>query len=515
MNGEGYMSEPTYLADPPRLVAAALAGIALLLVLIIKGKLHPVLSMMVSALVIGIGAGMPLELVAATVEKGVGTTLKNIALLIGLGSMFGQILEESGGARKIAQTFIARFGQGHSSWALGITGLVIGTTVFFEAGVVVLIPLAFSVAMQTKKSTLYYAIALLAGLAAGYAFVPPSAGSVLVAGMLGVDLGTMIAVGVPTAFIAMALAGVWWGRSVGGRMFTPVPQHVLEAEGADGTAADSGATDAGTAAGDAAGDAGGRSADEAAANGVDGPGVVAAAATAASTGAEAAASVCELPSFGMVMAIVLTPLLLILLGTVSVYLPLPEQVRSLLAFTGKPFVALTFATLVAMYVLGTRRGYSGAQLKALLDRSLKPVGMILLVIACGGVIRWMLQDCGLGEIIGPALERSQMPLVLVGFLIAAVVRASVGSSIVAMTMASGIMATMPAVTASSVLMRAAICLAICGGATALSHVNDAGFWMCSSFLEIDEKTTLKSWTVMETIIGLSGLACAVTISLFA
>lgn len=512
------MSEPTYLADPPRLVAAALAGIALLLLLIIKGKLHPVLSMMVSALVIGIGAGMPLELVAATVEKGVGTTLKNIALLIGLGSMFGQILEESGGARKIAQTFIARFGQGHSSWALGITGLVIGTTVFFEAGVVVLIPLAFSVAMQTKKSTLYYAIALLAGLAAGYAFVPPSAGSVLVAGTLGVDLSTMIAVGVPTAFIAMALAGVWWGRAVGGRMFTPVPRHVLEAEGADIAAADSRATDAGTAAGGAAGDAGdagGRSADGAVANGADGSGVAAVAATAVSTGAGAAASACELPSFGMVMAIVLTPLLLILLGTVSAYLPLSEQVRSLLAFTGKPFVALTFATLVAMYVLGTRRGYSGTQLKALLDRSLKPVGMILLVIACGGVIRWMLQDCGLGEIIGPVLERSQMPLVLVGFLIAAVVRASVGSSIVAITMASGIMATMPAVTASSVLMRAAICLAICGGATALSHVNDAGFWMCSSFLEIDEKTTLKSWTVMETIIGLSGLACAVTISLFA
>ena len=268
-----------------------------------------------------------------------------------------------------------------------------------------------------------YAIALLAGLAVGYAFVPPSAGSVLVAGTLGVDLGTMIAVGVPTAFIAMALAGVWWGRSVGGRMFTPVPQHVFEAEGADGTAADRRVADAGTAAGGAAGDAGRCPADGAAANGVDGPDVTAAAATAASTGAEAAASARELPSFGMVMAIVLTPLLLILLGTVSAYLPLPGQVRSLLAFTGKPFVALTFATLVAMYVLGTRRGYSGTQFKALFDRSLKPVGMILLVIACGGVIRWMLQDCGLGEIIGPALERSQMPLVLVGFLIAAVVRA--------------------------------------------------------------------------------------------
>lgn len=191
------MSDPTFMADPTRLVIAAIVGIALLLALIIKFKLHPVLSMMVSALATGIGAGMPLDLVADTVTKGVGTTLQNIALLIGLGSMFGQILEESGGAKKIAQTFIDTFGQGHSSWALGITGLVIGTTVFFEAGVVVLIPLAFSVASQTKKSTLYYGIALLAGLAAGYAFVPPSAGSVLVAGTLGVDLGTMILVGIP------------------------------------------------------------------------------------------------------------------------------------------------------------------------------------------------------------------------------------------------------------------------------------------------------------------------------
>ena len=306
------MSDPTFMADPTRLVIAAIVGIALLLALIIKFKLHPVLSMMVSALVIGIGAGMPLDMVADTVTKGVGTTLQNIALLIGLGSMFGQILEESGGAKKIAQTFIDTFGQGHSSWALGITGLVIGTTVFFEAGVVVLIPLAFSVASQTKKSTLYYGIALLAGLAAGYAFVPPSAGSVLVAGTLGVDLGTMILVGIPTAFIAMAIAGVIWGRNVGGRIFTDVPEHFTSAEGAS---------------------------DEK-----------------------------ELPPFGMVLAIVLTPLCLILLGTLSSYIPMPAELASILAFLGKPFVALTLATLVAMYLLGARRGYSGAELKALLDR---------------------------------------------------------------------------------------------------------------------------------------------------
>lgn len=368
------MADPTFMADPTRLVVSAIIGIVLLLALIIKFKLHPVLSMMVSA------------------------------------------------------TFIDKFGQGHSSWALGITGLVIGTTVFFEAGVVVLIPLAFSVASQTKKSTLYYGIALLAGLAAGYAFVPPSAGSVLV---------------------AMAVAGVAWGRNVGGRFFVEVPEHVAAAE---------------------------EEGDQK-----------------------------EAPSFGMVLAIVLTPLCLILLGTLSSYIPIPKQVADVLSFIGEPFVALTLATLVAMYLLGTRRGYTGAELKALLDRSLKPVGMILLVIACGGVIRWMLQDCGLGQVIGPVLESSPLPLVVVGFLIAVLVRASVGSSIVAMTMASGIMAAMPA----------AICIAICGGATALSHVNDAGFWMCSSFLEIDEKTTLSSWTVMETLIGIVGLVCALVISMFA
>ena len=154
--------------------------------------------------------------------------------------------------------------------------------------------------------------------------------------------------------------------------------------------------------------------------------------------------------------------------------------------------------------LGIKRGYTGAQLKKILDHSLRPVGMILLVIASGGVIRWMLQDSGLGDIIGPALEKSGMPLILVAFLIALLVRASVGSSMVAMTMASGIMATMPAVMATSMLYRAAMCCAICGGATALSHVNDAGFWLVGTFLEIDEKTTLKSWTIMETLIGITG-----------
>ena len=222
------MTEPVFMADPTRLILAAAVGILLLLFLIIKFKLHPVISMMISAIVIGVGAGMPLSLIGETVEKGVGKTLQGIALLIGLGSMFGGILEISGGAQKIAQTLIQKFGQTKAGWALGLTGLVIGTTVFFEAGVVILIPLAFNVAKQTKKSTLCYAIPLLAGLASGYAFVPPSAGSVLVANALGVSLGTMIAVGIPVAVISTVIAGIVWGRVIGNKIFTSLPANIEE-----------------------------------------------------------------------------------------------------------------------------------------------------------------------------------------------------------------------------------------------------------------------------------------------
>ena len=338
------MEETTFTADPMRLMLAAAVGIVILLVLIIKFKLHPVLSMMISAIIIGAGAGMPLEMISDTVEKGVGKTLQGIALLVGLGSMFGGILEVSGGAQRIAETLIDKFGQKKAGWALGLTGLVIGTTVFFEAGVVVLIPLVFSVAKQTKKSTLYYAIPLLSGLASGYAFVPPSAGSVLVANALGVNLGTMIMVGVPTALICMLVSGIIWGNLVGNKIFTELPANVEEIKD-DGK---------------------------------------------------------ELPPFGLVLGVILIPLVLILLSTVSKYMPIPAGIQSFLGFIGKPFLALTIATLAAMYFLGIRRGFTGTQLKKILDHSLRPVGMILLVIASGGVIRWMLQDYRTG----PGKKRS-------------------------------------------------------------------------------------------------------------
>lgn len=290
------MEQTVFVANPTRLLIAAAVGIIVLLLLIIKFKLHPVISMMIAAIIIGVGAGMPLTMISDTVEKGVGKTLQGIALLVGLGSMFGGILEVSGGAQRIAQTLIDKLGQKKAGIALGITGLVIGTTVFFEAGVVVLIPLAFSVAKQTKKSTLYYAIPLLAGLASGYAFVPPSAGSVLVADSLGVNLGVMIMVGIPTALICMIVAGVIWGRFIGNKVFTKLPVNVEEIK------EDSK----------------------------------------------------ELPPFGLVLGVILIPLVLILVSTVSKYMPIPVDVKNVLGFIGKPFLALTIAILAAMYFLGIK-----------------------------------------------------------------------------------------------------------------------------------------------------------------
>ena len=452
------MTEAVFNADPIRLLIAATAGIIVLLLLIIKFKIHPVLSLLISALAIGLGAGMPVPTLVNTVEKGAGETLQGIVLLIGLGSLFGGILEVSGGAQCVAQTLVERFGEKKAGTALGITGLVVGTTVFLEAGAVILIPLAFGLAKKTKKSTLYYVIPLLAGLAAGFAFVPPSAGSVLVANMLNVDLGVMIAVGVPVGALAMILSGIMWSKFIGSRVNTGLPVNIQEV----------------------------REAEEE-----------------------------ELPGFFTVLGIVLVPLVLILCSTVSEYIPGIDGIRPLLEFLGTPFIALLIAVLAAMYFLGKRQGYNGEQLKKILDRSLRPTGQILLVITGGGIVRWVLQDCGMGNIIGPVLKKSGLPLVIVAFLIAALIRASVGAAVVAMTMAAGIMAAMPGITELSPVYLAAVVCAINGGATAFSHVNDSGFWLVSSLLEIDDKTTLKSWTVMDTIIGLTGLVCAVVISLFA
>ena len=450
------MSE-TVVLDPTRLVIAALVGLALLLVLIIKFKIHAMISILIGAITIGLVAGMPFSEIVLAVNDGIGNTLKGIALLVGLGSMFGAILEASGGAQTLAVTMVRKFGDEKAAWALGLTGLVIAMPVFFDAGLIILIPLAFSLAKKTKRSTLFYVIPLLAGLAVGHAFIPPTPGPVLVATMLNVDLGWVILVGILCGTVAMIVAGPIWGSICGMKYMVPVPEHVANQEDFDES---------------------------------------------------------KLPKFGTIVLIILIPLVLIILKSLAGVVPAMAPVASIFTFLGEPFVALLIATVVAMFVLGTKHGYSLEELEKIMTKSLEPTGLILLVTACGGVLRYVLQYSGLGDLIGNAVASINMPIVVVAFVVAALVRICVGSSTVAMTMAAGIIAAMPGIADLSPLYLACTVAAVAGGATVCSHFNDSGFWLVKSLVGIDEKTTLKTWTIMETLVGVTGFVVAFIISCF-
>ena len=452
--------------DPTRLVVAALIGLVILLALIIRFKVPAMIAILVGAVLIGLGAGMPLEQIVKAVDDGVGNTLKGIALLVGLGSMFGAILEISGGAQSLAVTLVDKFGERKAAWAMAITGLVIAIPVFFDAGLIILIPLAVSLARRTGHSTLYYAIPLLAGLAVGHAFIPPTPGPVLVAAMLGVDLGRVILVGAVCGAAALVVAGPVWGAHCG-RKFFVAPREMVES-----------------------------------------------AAKAAEGVPEAVQPPRRLPSFGTVATIILIPLILIVLKSVAGVVGAFAPARKVIGFLGEPFVALTIAMIIAMVLLGHRNGYSAAELEKVMTKSLEPVGLILLVTACGGVLRYILQYSGLGDMIGHAVASAALPMVVVAFVVAALVRISVGSATVAMTMAAGIVAAMPEVAGLSPAHLACITAAIAGGATVCSHFNDSGFWLVKSLLGMDEKTTLRTWTVMETLVGCTGFAVALIISFF-
>lgn len=444
--------------NPGRLIAAAVVGLIVLLVLIIVFKVQAMIAILIGAVLIGALAGMPLTDIVATVNQGIGTTLQGIALLVGLGSMFGAILEISGGAQTLAVTMVRKFGDEKAAWALGVTGLVIAMPVFFDAGLIILIPLAFSLAKRTKRSSLFYAIPLLAGLAVGHAYIPPTPGPVLVATMLNVELGWVILIGIFCGAIAMIVAGPVWGAICGKKYHVPVPEHIAQQADIDES---------------------------------------------------------KLPSFAAVVGIILIPLVLIIADSVVGVIPALSGIAPVVEFFGEPFVALTIATIVAMIFLGFKRGYTKEELEKVMTKSLEPTGMILLVTACGGVLRYILQNSGLGEVIGNAVASAALPIVVVAFIVAALVRISVGSATVAMTMAAGIISAMPEIATLSPLYLACTTAAIAGGATVCSHFNDSGFWLVKSLVGLDEKTTLKTWTIMETLVGTTGFVVALVISFFA
>ncbi len=415
------------------------------------------------------------------------------------------ILETSGGAQSIAVTMVKKFGDEKAAWALGITGLVIAMPVFFDAGLIILIPLAFSLAKRTKRSSLFYAIPLLAGLAVGHAFIPPTLGPVLVATMLNVELGWVILVGIFCGTVAMIVAGPVWGAFCGKKYHVAIPEHLANQEEFDESKLPKFGTIVGI---------------------IMIP-LVLIILWGAFCGKKYHVAIPEhlanqeefdeskLPKFGTIVGIIMIPLVLIILDSVAGVIPAVAPIQPVLGFLGEPFVALLIATIAAMFILGYKYGYTNKELEKVMTKSLELTGMILLVTASGGVLRCMLQYSGLGDVIGNAVSSAALPMVVVAFAVAALVRISVGSATVAMTMAAGIIASMPGIAEYSPLYLACITAAIAGGSTVCSHFNDSGFWLVKSLIGMDEKTTLKTWTIMETLVGTTGFLVALVISFFA
>ncbi|AQQ52922.1 GntT/GntP/DsdX family permease [Planococcus lenghuensis] len=445
--------------DGSLLILVALAGILLLLFLVIVVKLHAFVALLLVSLLVGIAAGMPLTGVLESIIEGMGGTLGFVAIVVGLGAMFGKMLEISGGAERLASTLIKKFGEDKAQWALGITGFIVAIPVFFDVGFIILVPLVYGLARKTGRSLLYYGIPLLAGLAVTHSFIPPTPGPIAVADLVGAELGWVILFGAMAGLPAMILAGPLFGRFIAKRIHVSIPDYMeIDTE---------------------------KEYDK------------------------------EMPSFGMITFLILIPLILILSNTLStVLLEEGNALRSVLVFLGHPIVALIIATLLTFYLLGTRRGYTRQEVQDIATKALEPAGIIILVTGAGGVFKQVLIDSGVGVVLGEMMNNSAMPAIVLAFLIATAVRVAQGSATVAMVTAAGLITPLLELNNVTGPALGLIVISIASGATVLSHVNDSGFWLVNRFFGMDVKDTLKSWTVMETIIGLTGFVVVLTISLF-
>ena len=482
--------EPALGAGPLLLIAAAAVGV--LLFLIMKLKLHAFLALVLVSLLTALATRIPLEDVVTTLTGGFGTTLASVALLVGLGAMLGRLLEHSGGAQVLADSLIGRFGEKRAPLALGVAALLFGFPIFFDAGLVVFLPIVFTVARRLGGSLLTYGLPVAGAFAVMHAFVPPHPGPVAAAELIGADIGLVLVfgliVGLPTWYLGGYLFGLWAGR----RYDVAVP-HILDDDAP-------------------------RTADDEPDPSVEGtsPGIASSGSRATETATRPAP-----PRFGTVVGILLLPLVLIFLNTglstLSTAGALDETSFLVRAgqLLGATPVALLITVLVAMVVLGVRRGESGAQVESIVNSALGPVCAIILITGAGGMFGGVLRASGIGQALADVLGDIGLPVIVAAFVISVLLRVAQGSATVALTTAAGLMA--PVVEATDGLSSvdlALIVLAIAGGATVLSHVNDSGFWLVSRFFQMDEKTTLKSWTVMETLLGTIGFLLALVLSLF-
>jgi len=440
------------------LIIAVATGIVVLLALILYFRIQAFISLLIASIVVGIIAGMkPLDIIL-TMQEGMGNTLGFVAVIVGLGAMFGAILENSGGAEALAKYMLGKFGEKNASWALMITGFFVAIPVFFDVAFIILVPLIYSLQRKTGKSLLLYGIPLLAGLAITHTFIPPTPGPVAVADILNADLGWVILIGFLASIPAAIIAGPLFSKYISKRIFIEAPK-ATEKSVEDST----------------------------------------------------------FPPVELILTIIGIPILLIV-GNTLLNSPLfsedaiPTLLKEWLQMIGHPFSALIIANIIAWYVLGVRRGISKERLLKITTKSMGPAGIIILLTGAGGVFKQILVNTGTGEMLANYFANAGVSILLFAFLAAVIVRVLQGSATVAMITAAGITAPL-LVGDITEINKALLVIAIASGASILSHVNDSGFWLVGKYLGLTEKQTFKSWTVMTTILALVGFATVIILSL--
>ncbi|MGF6766657.1 MULTISPECIES: GntP family permease [Paraburkholderia] len=437
------------------LLIYAVVAIAALILLITRYKVYPFLVLIIVSLLLGLVAGMPMGTIVKSFETGNGNTLGHIAIVVGLGTMLGKMMAESGGAERIATTLIDKFGEKHIHWAMMVVAIIVGLPVFFEVGFVLLIPIAFNVAKRTGKSLLLIGLPMIAGLSVVHGLIPPHPAAMLAVQAYHADIGKTIVfgliVGVPCAIVAGPLFALLVSR------YIKLPEHNPLAAQFLGSAGDDKATKR------------------------------------------------ELPSFGITLFTILLPVILMLIGSWADLVFAPKTLpNDLLHFVGNSDVALLIAVLVSFWTFGAKRGFNREQIQKFCGECLAPIAGITLIVGAGGGFGRVLMDSGISkEIVNAATAAHLSPLVF-AWCVAALIRLATGSATVAMTTACGIVA--PIAAAGGVQVRPELLVLATGsGSLIFSHVNDGGFWLIKEYFGMTVGQTFKTWSLLETIISLMGL----------
>ncbi|MGK5500885.1 GntP family permease [Streptomyces sp. URMC 125] len=450
-------AEPITSAGHTQLGIAVLAGIAVIVLLITRFKLHAFLALTIGSLALGAFAGAPLDKAISSFSSGLGSTVAGVGVLIALGAILGKLLADSGGADRIVDTILEKAGGRSMPWAMVLIASVIGLPLFFEVGIVLLIPVVLMVAQRGGYSLMRIGIPALAGLSVMHGLIPPHPGPLVAIDALGADLGVTLALGLLVAVPTVVVAGPVFSRYAARWVDVPAPERMIPQ----------------------------RSADEPE----------------------------RRPGFGATVATVLLPVVLMLAkALVDIVVDDPgSTVQRTFDVVGSPLVALLAAVVVAFLTLGRAAGFTRARISATVEKSLAPIAGVLLVVGAGGGFKQTLIDAGVGRMILDFSENWSIPAMLLAWLIAVAIRLATGSATVATISAAGLVA--PLAADMSTTHAALLVLAIGAGSLFFSHVNDAGFWLVKEYFGLDIGQTVKTWSIMETVISVVGGALVLLLSL--